>query len=65
MGPCQGRMCGPALAEIVGEYLSVEPDQAGLLVVRPPLKPIPMGEVAAMDLGDEGTDGGNWLLDKK
>lgn len=65
MGPCQGRMCGPALAEIVGEYLSVEPDQAGLLVVRPPLKPIPLSEVASMDLGDEGTDGGNWLLDKK
>ncbi|MCG8619641.1 MAG: FAD-dependent oxidoreductase [Desulfobacterales bacterium] len=65
MGPCQGRMCGPALAEIVGDYLSLEPDLTGLLTVRPPLKPIPLAEVAAMDLGDEGTDGGNWLLDKK
>ncbi|MFW5488883.1 MAG: FAD-dependent oxidoreductase [Desulfovibrio sp.] len=65
MGPCQGRMCGPALAEIVGDYLSIEPDRTGLLTVRPPLKPIPLAEVASMDLGDEGTDGGNWLLDKK
>ncbi len=65
MGPCQGRMCGPALAEVVGAELSLAPDKTGLLSVRPPLKPIPMAEIAAMDLGDDDAPAGNWLLDKK
>ncbi|VVS95557.1 NAD(P)/FAD-dependent oxidoreductase [Desulfoluna spongiiphila] len=64
MGPCQGRMCGPALAEVVGSALKISPHRTGQLSVRPPLKPIPLEEIAAMDLS-AGTDGGNWLLDKK
>lgn len=50
MGPCQGRMCGPALAEIIAAELDVTPDQAGLLTIRPPLKPVPLEEVAEMEL---------------
>lgn len=65
MGPCQGRMCGPALAAVVGAELSLAPEKTGLLSVRPPLVPVPMAEVAAMDLGDEDAPAGNWLLDKK
>ncbi|VFQ46846.1 NAD(P)/FAD-dependent oxidoreductase [Desulfoluna butyratoxydans] len=64
MGPCQGRMCGPALAEVVGAALGVSPHRTGQLSVRTPLKPIPLEEIAAMDLSS-GPDGGNWLLDKK
>ena len=50
MGPCQGRMCGPALAEIVAAELDRSPEQVGLLSVRPPLKPVPLGEIAAMEI---------------
>ncbi|MCP4119540.1 MAG: FAD-dependent oxidoreductase [Desulfobacteraceae bacterium] len=65
MGPCQGRMCGPALAEVVGAELSLSPEKTGLLSIRPPLKPIPLEEIAAMDLGEGSAAGANWLLDKK
>ena len=65
MGPCQGRMCGPALAEILGQELSLAPDRVGQLSVRPPITPLPLGEIAAMDLGDNDAPAGNWLLDKK
>ena len=50
MGPCQGRMCGPALAEIIAAELDTSPAQVGQLKVRPPLKPVPFGEIAAMEL---------------
>ncbi len=65
MGPCQGRMCGPALAEVVGHALSVSPEKTGLLRIRPPLKPVPLEEIAAMDLKPDTGNGANWLLDKK
>ena len=65
MGPCQGRMCGPALAEVGGAELSVSPEKTGLLSVRPPLKPVPLSEIADMTLDDGDTSAGNWLLDKK
>lgn len=51
MGPCQGRMCGPALAEIVAAEAGVTLRKAGLLTIRPPLKPVPLAEIATMDLG--------------
>ncbi len=50
MGPCQGRMCGPALAEIVAEELSMPCEKIGLLNVRPPLKPVPLKEIAELEL---------------
>jgi hypothetical protein len=50
MGPCQGRMCGPALAEIVAAELATSPENVGQLSVRPPLKPVPLGEIATMVL---------------
>ncbi|WP_028584762.1 FAD-dependent oxidoreductase [Desulfogranum mediterraneum] len=50
MGPCQGRMCGPALAEVMAAELSAPPERMGTLTVRPPLKPIPLEEVATMEL---------------
>ena len=50
MGSCQSRMCGPALAEIIGNELSLSPEQVGVLTIRPPLKPLPLEEVAEMEL---------------
>ncbi|MCG8641296.1 MAG: FAD-dependent oxidoreductase [Desulfobacterales bacterium] len=40
MGPCQGRMCGPALAEITAQTLSKRPDAVGALRVRQPFRPV-------------------------
>lgn len=65
MGPCQGRMCGPALAEVMAAELSHSPNETGLLNIRPPLKPVPLEEIAAMELDTGVTEGANWLLDKK
>ncbi len=50
MGLCQGRMCGPAMAEIVAAEIGTEVPQVGMLTVRPPLKPIPLSEIAEMEL---------------
>jgi hypothetical protein len=65
MGPCQGRMCGPALAEVIAAELDRSPDQAGRLNIRPPLKPVPLLEIAEMSMHVGPTAGANWLLDKK
>lgn len=52
MGPCQGRMCGPAVAEVIAAELQESPERAGLLTIRPPLKPVPLLEVAEMELDE-------------
>lgn len=64
MGPCQGRMCGAALAELVAAELSVSPEKTGLLNIRAPLRLLPLEEIAAMPL-EERRESSNWLLDKK
>jgi thioredoxin reductase len=65
MGPCQGRMCGPALAEVIAAELNISPHTAGRLNIRPPLKPVPLSEVAEMELDTGIKESVNWLLDKK
>lgn len=65
MGPCQGRMCGPALAEVIAAELALSPEKTGLLNIRPPLKPVPLEEIAAMALDEGRQSPVNWLLDKK
>jgi thioredoxin reductase/bacterioferritin-associated ferredoxin len=56
MGPCQGRMCGPALAEVLAAECDLSPAHIGLLNIRPPLKPVPLEEIAAMELMAGPTD---------
>jgi bacterioferritin-associated ferredoxin len=41
-GPCQGRTCGPILAQMIAEQTRRSPGEAGLFVVRPPVKPVPL-----------------------
>ena len=65
MGPCQGRMCGPAQAEVIAAELDLSPDRAGRLNIRPPLKPVSLAEIAQMSLHVGPAAGSNWLLDKK
>lgn len=40
MGQCQGRMCGPALAEITAAALCVSPEAVGCLHMRSPFRPV-------------------------
>jgi NADPH-dependent 2,4-dienoyl-CoA reductase/sulfur reductase-like enzyme len=49
MGPCQGRQCGACLTRLVAETHGGTPDDIGFLRIRPPLKPLTLGELAAVD----------------
>lgn len=47
MGRCQGRVCGPAAAEVLAAALKVPVSEVGRLRSQPPVKPIPMFAEAA------------------
>ncbi len=49
MGPCQGRMCGLAVTEIVAARRGVAPSVVDYYRIRPPLKPLALAELAALD----------------
>jgi len=42
MGRCQGRVCGPAAAEVLAAAIGVPVAQVGALRAQPPIKPIPI-----------------------
>jgi len=46
MGNCQGRMCGPAMQEMIARERGLSPDNIGHLNPRPPVRPIPLGVLA-------------------
>lgn len=46
MGPCQGRMCGPSVAQIVAQKRGVGMDEVGYFRIRPPFKPVSVAELA-------------------
>jgi NADPH-dependent 2,4-dienoyl-CoA reductase/sulfur reductase-like enzyme len=48
MGPCQGRICGSAVTQILAASLKRRPDEVGAYRVRSPLKPVPLGALASM-----------------
>ncbi len=47
MGPCQGRVCGLAVSAIIAQRRGETPGATGYYRIRPPLKPIPLSELAA------------------
>ena len=49
MGPCQGRMCGPSLVRLMASETGMPPDEIGALRVRPPLKPILLGDYLELE----------------
>ena len=53
MGPCQGRLCHLTVTEVIAAARGVSPAEVGTYRVRPPVKPIPLSEFAAMSAGDE------------
>jgi NADPH-dependent 2,4-dienoyl-CoA reductase/sulfur reductase-like enzyme len=48
MGPCQGRLCGLTVAELIAEVRGVPLPEVGYYRLRPPVKPISLGELASM-----------------
>src|SRR6056297_1325319 len=49
MGPCQGRFCGLTVTALLAKANGRTPDETGHFRIRPPLKPVTLGELAAMD----------------
>ena len=49
MGPCQGRYCGLTVTALLADAKGQSPDETGYYRIRPPLKPVTLGELAAMD----------------
>jgi NADPH-dependent 2,4-dienoyl-CoA reductase/sulfur reductase-like enzyme len=49
MGLCQGRMCGLLLSELAAKATGRSLDEVGALRIRPPLKPVRLAELAALE----------------
>ena len=48
MGPCQGRLCGPTVVELIAETRGTTPAETGYYRLRPPIKPVTLAELAAL-----------------
>ncbi|HEX2826820.1 MAG TPA: NAD(P)/FAD-dependent oxidoreductase [Burkholderiales bacterium] len=48
MGPCQGRLCGLTVTDLIAQGRGVSPEAVGYYRLRPPVKPITVGELAAL-----------------
>jgi thioredoxin reductase/bacterioferritin-associated ferredoxin len=48
MGPCQGRLCGLTVTELIAQARGVDPQEVGYYRLRPPIKPITLGELASL-----------------
>ena len=49
MGPCQGRQCGYTVAHIVASAQGRPVTEVGFYRIRPPLKPVTLGELASLE----------------
>jgi len=56
MGPCQGRMCGLTVTEMVAERRGITTAQAGRFTARFPAKPVPLADIASLPYGKEALD---------
>jgi NADPH-dependent 2,4-dienoyl-CoA reductase/sulfur reductase-like enzyme len=48
MGPCQGRLCGLTVTELIAKARGVGPEAVGYYRLRPPVKPITLAELAGL-----------------
>jgi NADPH-dependent 2,4-dienoyl-CoA reductase/sulfur reductase-like enzyme len=53
MGPCQGRECGLTLTTLIASERGISPEEIGHLRIRPPLKPLTLGELASLTPSDD------------
>ncbi|NTA50003.1 FAD-dependent oxidoreductase [Agrobacterium tumefaciens] len=49
MGPCQGRQCGYTVQSLLAEVHGIPASKVSYFNIRPPLKPVTIGEIAALD----------------
>ena len=52
MGPCQGRLCGLTVTELIAAARGVSPAVVGYYRLRPPVKPITLAELASLPKSD-------------
>lgn len=50
MGPCQGRLCGLTIVELMAQTRGVPVSEVGYYRIRPPIKPVTIGDLAALDV---------------
>jgi thioredoxin reductase len=48
MGPCQGRLCGLTVTELMADARGVTAQEVGYYRLRPPVKPITVAELASL-----------------
>jgi NADPH-dependent 2,4-dienoyl-CoA reductase/sulfur reductase-like enzyme len=48
MGPCQGRLCGLTVTELIADQRRSTPAEVGYYRLRPPVKPITLAELASL-----------------
>jgi hypothetical protein len=49
MGRCQGRYCGPLLAELLHARIGRGLDELAFFAPRPPVRPVPLGAIATAE----------------
>ena len=49
MGPCQGRMCGLTVTEVIAKESGLTPQEVGYYRIRPPIKSVTLGQLAQID----------------
>ncbi|MGZ5082712.1 MAG: FAD/NAD(P)-dependent oxidoreductase [Usitatibacter sp.] len=52
MGPCQGRLCGLTVTELIAQARGVPAQEVGYFRIRPPVKPVTLGELASLPSDD-------------
>lgn len=52
MGPCQGRLCGLTVTELIAAERGMTPDAVGYYRLRPPVKPITLAELASLPISE-------------
>jgi thioredoxin reductase/bacterioferritin-associated ferredoxin len=55
MGPCQGRLCGLTVTELMAQARGKTPEEIGYYRLRPPVKPITLAELAALPKTESAT----------
>jgi bacterioferritin-associated ferredoxin len=55
MGPCQGRLCGLTVTELMAQARGKSPEEIGYYRLRPPVKPITLAELASLPKGESAT----------
>lgn len=53
MGPCQGRMCGLTVSQIIADTRQTTPAEVGYYRIRSPIKPLTLQELANLNNTDQ------------